>query len=252
MTTQRTTHIVLVPGFWLGGWAWDEVADRLRAEGHRVTALTLPGLNPGDDTTVTLDTQAEAIVAALQEPADRRVLVVHSGGAVPGTLVLDRHPELVDHVVYTDTAPVRDGFVMNPELEGETFPLSAAWDEELEQGSMAGLSEDQLARFRDEALPQPGNTLREAVSLTNPARLEVPGTVVCTSFPAEQFRQGAANGVPFLAGLGDQDNLHYVDLPTGHWPMWSRPADLASVLGDVAAGSGASPVVSGAPGGASA
>ena len=36
--------IILVPGFWLGAWAWDDVAGRLRADGHDVTALTLPGL----------------------------------------------------------------------------------------------------------------------------------------------------------------------------------------------------------------
>ena len=39
---MSTTPIVLVPGFWLGAWAWDEVAAALRADGHEVTALTLP------------------------------------------------------------------------------------------------------------------------------------------------------------------------------------------------------------------
>ena len=28
-----TAPIILVPGFWLGAWAWDEVAGLLRAEG---------------------------------------------------------------------------------------------------------------------------------------------------------------------------------------------------------------------------
>ena len=40
--------IILVPGFWLGAWAWDEVAAKLRADGHAVTALTLPGLESAD------------------------------------------------------------------------------------------------------------------------------------------------------------------------------------------------------------
>ena len=40
--------IILVPGFWLGAWAWDEVADELRTGGHDVTALTLPGLESAD------------------------------------------------------------------------------------------------------------------------------------------------------------------------------------------------------------
>ena len=37
--------IILVPGFWLGAWAWDEVAAALRSAGHEVTSLTLPGLD---------------------------------------------------------------------------------------------------------------------------------------------------------------------------------------------------------------
>ena len=40
--------IILVPGFWLGAWAWDEVADILKGDGHDVTAITLPGLESGD------------------------------------------------------------------------------------------------------------------------------------------------------------------------------------------------------------
>ncbi|MBA3567312.1 MAG: alpha/beta hydrolase, partial [Actinobacteria bacterium] len=45
---MTTAPIVLVPGFWLGAWAWDEVAAALRADGHDVTALTLPGLESAD------------------------------------------------------------------------------------------------------------------------------------------------------------------------------------------------------------
>jgi hypothetical protein len=40
---SESAPIILVPGFWLGAWAWDEVASDLRAAGHDVTALTLPG-----------------------------------------------------------------------------------------------------------------------------------------------------------------------------------------------------------------
>jgi hypothetical protein len=35
---------VLVGGAWLGGWAWQPVAGRLRAEGHDVHPVTLTGL----------------------------------------------------------------------------------------------------------------------------------------------------------------------------------------------------------------
>ena len=38
---MASAPIILVPGFWLGAWAWDEVVAQLRADGHDVTAITL-------------------------------------------------------------------------------------------------------------------------------------------------------------------------------------------------------------------
>src|SRR3712207_4551588 len=105
MATQ-STQIVLVPGFWLGAWAWEDVTPLLADRGYGATALTLPGLEPDHPARdeVTLEDHAEAIAAALDGGAERRVLVLHSGAALPGTMVLDRRPDLVDHVVFVDTA----------------------------------------------------------------------------------------------------------------------------------------------------
>jgi pimeloyl-ACP methyl ester carboxylesterase len=226
------TQIVLVPGFWLGAWAWDEVAGLLRAEGFEVAALTLPGLEPDaqDRGAVSLEDHADAIAAALDRAAARRVLVVHSGAALPGTMVLDRHPGLVDHVVFVDTAPVRDGFAMNAEAEGPEFGIENAWDSEMADGSMAGLSDEQLATFRTRAVPQPARTVREAVRLSNPARLDVPGTLVATAYSSADYRSYADQGMDFLAGLLDHRAITDVDLSTGHWPMWSEPERLAEIL----------------------
>ena len=144
-----TTQIVLVPGFWLGAWAWDAVTPRLRDDGFSAQALTLPGLSEtSPDATATLDHHTDAIVAALDPDADRRVLVVHSGAAAPGTMVLDRDPGLVDHVVYVDTAPVANGYAMNPDLDGDSLPLEAVFEAEREEGSMRDLTEEQLQTFR--------------------------------------------------------------------------------------------------------
>ncbi|HET6560403.1 MAG TPA: alpha/beta hydrolase [Marmoricola sp.] len=230
-----TTQIILVPGFWLGAWAWDDVAPLLREQGYDVVALTLPGLAEGDSPgEVSLDDHVDAITAAFDRAAGRRVLVVHSGAAVPGTVVLDRHHGLVDHVVFVDTAPVRDGYAMNAELEGDTFPLSAAWDEEMEGGSMRGLSDEQLATFQERAVPEPAGALRDVARLTDVARLQVPATVVCTAYSSEDYRSYAEQGMPFLAGLLDHKAIEYVDLPTGHWPMWSEPEKLAEVIATAA------------------
>ena len=35
-----------------------------------------------------------------------------------------------------------------------------------------------------------------------------------------------------LAGLTELRNVTWVDLPTSHWPMWSRPQELAAIIGD--------------------
>jgi pimeloyl-ACP methyl ester carboxylesterase len=57
-----TPPIVLVPGFWLGAWAWDDVAAALRADGHEVTALTLPGRESAetDRSSITLADHVDA------------------------------------------------------------------------------------------------------------------------------------------------------------------------------------------------
>jgi len=47
--TPATTHVVLVPGFWLGAWAWDDVVPVLRDAGLTPHAVTLPGLESPDD-----------------------------------------------------------------------------------------------------------------------------------------------------------------------------------------------------------
>ncbi len=230
-----TTRIVLVPGFWLGQWAWDDVVPVLQERGFDVVALTLPGLEPDHpaDAAVTLADQAAAIEAALDVDVERRILAVHSGAAFPGTLVLDRRPELVDRFVLVDTAPPRPGLAFNADQVGD-FTLADAWSGLQDEGSFAGLTGDQLEAFRARAVPQPASVVTEAAELTNDARHQVPVTVICTAFPASAYQEYAAQGVPFLAALLDYADVSYIDLPTGHWPMWSKPAELAELIGQAA------------------
>lgn len=65
---MSSAPIVLVPGFWLGAWAWDEVAAALRADGHDVTALTLPGLEAADAdrSAITQSDHVDAIAKAIK------------------------------------------------------------------------------------------------------------------------------------------------------------------------------------------
>jgi pimeloyl-ACP methyl ester carboxylesterase len=225
--------IVLVPGFWLGAWAWDEVAGALRAGGHDVTALTLPGLESADAdrSAITMSDHVDAICEAVRAAGSPVVLAVHSGAGAPGYGATDRVPELIAAMVYVDTGPAKGA--LDPAFDAVELPLPSPEGLEAEE-NLDGLSAEQLATFRQRAVPEPGAAVREAAELSNDVRLDVPSTVVCTGFTSEQYKAAAEEGHTFLAGLSELRDVTYVDLPTSHWPMWSRPQELAVIIGDVA------------------
>src|SRR4029079_1253223 len=101
------TPIILVPAFWLGAWAWDEVASILREDGHDVRALTLPGLESADDdrSRIHAEDPGQAIVDAINAAGAPVVLAVHSATGFPGYAASDRVPDRVAAMVYGDTAP---------------------------------------------------------------------------------------------------------------------------------------------------
>jgi pimeloyl-ACP methyl ester carboxylesterase len=232
---NSTAPILLVPGFWLGAWAWDEVAALLRADGHDVTALTLPGLESADAdrSSITLSDHVDAICAAVEAAGRPVVLAVHSGTGFSGYAASDRVPERIAAMVYVDTAPGKGALA--PDLEGDQ-PFN--WDEIKEGENLDGISEEQLQTFRDRAVPEPGGVLREGAELTNDARCDIPSTIIATGFTSEAYQTYAKEHPEwaFLAGISDLRDITWVDLPTSHWPMWSKPKELAAIIGDVAKG----------------
>jgi pimeloyl-ACP methyl ester carboxylesterase len=234
MSASRTAPIVLVPGFWLGAWAWDEVAAALRADGHDVTALTLPGLESADAdrSTITLSDHVDAICAAVTAAGAPAVLAVHSGAGAAGYAASDRIPEQIAAMVYVDSGPATDA--MQPDFDGVEKPL--VWEEIEQDENLDGLSEEQLETFRKRAVPEPGGVLSEAPQLTNDARLDVPTTAICTGYTSDDYKAAVEQGQTWLGGFAELRNITWVDLPTSHWPMWSRPQKLAAVIGIVARG----------------
>ena len=109
MVQQQTSavRVILVPGFWLGAWAWDEVAARLRDAGHDVTALTLPGYESRDTdrSGITLQDHIDAIVKALRAAGQPVVLAVHSAAGFAGYAASDVVADRIAAMVYVDTAP---------------------------------------------------------------------------------------------------------------------------------------------------
>ena len=106
------TDFVLVHGAWLGGWCWQRVADRLRAQGHRVFTPSLTGL--GDrahllSDAIDLDTQIDDIKGIISSfDLDEVVLCGHSYGGFVITGVADALPDNVRSLVYLDALVPRD------------------------------------------------------------------------------------------------------------------------------------------------
>jgi pimeloyl-ACP methyl ester carboxylesterase len=162
------------------------------------------------------------------------VLAVHSAAGFTGYALSDRMPDRIAAMVYVDTAPGIGP--MDPEFAGAEKPM--LWEEIEQEENLDGLSDDQKETFRQRAVPVPGGVVRGTVDLTNDARRTIPSTVICTAFSAEQYRTYAREHPEwsFLAGIPELHDVTWVDLPTSHWPMWSRPRELAEIIGAVANG----------------
>ena len=226
--------IILVPGFWLGAWAWDDVAARLRADGFDVTAITLPGLESkeADRSAIGFSDHVDAIVRAIEAAEEPVVLAVHSATGFSGYAASDRVPGRIAAMVYVDTAPGKGA--LDPGFEGDEKPF--VWEDVKAEENLDGVSEEQQATFRERGVPVPGGVLRDEYPLTNDARNDIPTTLVCTAYTAADYQKYASQEPPmsWLAGIPELRNATWVDLPTSHWPMWSMPDELAGLIGDVA------------------
>ncbi len=227
--------IILVPGFWLDGSAWDEVVPALEAAGHTAHPITLPGMESADAdrSGIHLADHVGAVVAAIDAvPGDAPVaLVGHSAGGGLVYAASDARPDRVAHVVYVDSGPFAEGQAVDAGLPADVVDhVLPAWDA-FEDADLVGLDDDRRARFRARAVPQPGGTVREGHVLGDDLRrLDVPTTVIACEMPGEVLRGLMAEGHPFVAELARLHDYEIVDLPTGHWPMFTRPADLGAAI----------------------
>ncbi|HTK46197.1 MAG TPA: alpha/beta fold hydrolase, partial [Patescibacteria group bacterium] len=135
---MHAAPIILVPGFWLGAWAWDEVSSILREQGHHVAALTLPGLESmdADRSNVHAIDHVDTIVRAVETAPAKPVLAVHSATGFSGYAASDRVPDRIAAMVYVDTAPGKGA--PDPDFADAEKPLD--WDDVSKEENLDGLS----------------------------------------------------------------------------------------------------------------
>ncbi|MCJ1679273.1 alpha/beta fold hydrolase [Streptomyces sp. APSN-46.1] len=232
---------VLVPGAWLGAWAWEDTARALQERGHTALPLTLTGLAEHADQVgpqTGLDTHIADITGFVERNDLRDVtLVAHSYAAAPVTGAAGRLGDRLERVIYVDSAPFAAGMcmldLMPPQAADQLRQqVDAGWRLPMPpfevlglSSSLDGLDEGQRNALRTRATPQPFGTFTQR--LAGPAE---PGPGVDRVLIACRDFTGLLDaGVPMLAYL-NQPPWRRFDLLTGHWPMLSAPAELARVL----------------------
>jgi pimeloyl-ACP methyl ester carboxylesterase len=219
--------ILLIAGLWLDGSAWDEVVPELEALGHRPVPITLPGQGAGP-ASATLDDQLAAVLAAVDSTSEKPMVVGHSAACGLAWLAADARPDRVAQVAliggwpaadgapYADFFPAKDGVV--------PFP---GWDP-FEGADSADLDEDAKRRFAAAAIGVPEGVTKGIVHLVDERRYDVPVLMVCPEFtPAQAKEWISAGDVPELSKV---KHLDFVDIDSGHWPMFTKPAELARLL----------------------
>ncbi|MFD5469741.1 alpha/beta fold hydrolase [Streptomyces sp. NPDC127105] len=228
------THFVLVAGAWLGAWAWDEVLPGLREAGHDVHALSLSGLAEKKDLPAGQQTHVQDIVGHVERRDLRDVVLVgHSYSGIPVGQAAERIGGRLRRVVFVDSNVPVDG---RPFLSGfDSDDVRRALDAHggfwppLPPDDYAGqeLTDEQIHRIVTEGTPHPGATLTEPAVLRHPVG-ELPATYVKCLLDGPE-------PMPAVAEALRSERWNLVEMDTGHWPMFSRPRELAVLLAKAAA-----------------
>jgi pimeloyl-ACP methyl ester carboxylesterase len=228
-------NIVLIPGLWLDGSSWREVVPVLERAGHTAHALTLPGLESkdADRSEITLPDHVSAVtdvIDSLDPDTGKVVLVGHSAGAAIAYAAIDARPDRVARAIYVGGFPSGDGHPVAGGFQPENgeIPLpdwSAFGDEDL-----ADLDDKARAEFRERAVPSPGRLTSDPQRLSDERRYDVPVTVIATEFTSQMLREWIDDGEAQVQEFTKIRDVEYVDLPTGHWPQFTRPEELGRAI----------------------
>ncbi len=224
--------MLLIAGLWLDGSAWDDVVPALEALGHHPVPLTLPGQGDGSPS-ATLDDQVAAVLAAVDSASGKPMVVGHSAACTLAWLAADARPEQVASIVLIGGFPSADGkpYADFFELKDGVMPFPG-WGP-FEGPDSADLDGEARRVIASAAIPVPEGVAKGVVRLADERRFDVPVLLVCPEFtPAQAQEWIDAGDVPDLAKA---KHLDFADIDSGHWPMFTKPTELARLLAAAAA-----------------
>ena len=234
---------VLVHGSWAGGWIWAPVAERLRAQGHRVFAPTQTGLGERRhllSRDIAISTFVDDVANVIEAEELRDVILVgQSSGGLPITGVADRMPERIRHLVYLDAAIVQGGqsfFDLSPQEVAADRRRAAR-----EGGGGIAVPPPPIGAFASIGIPagpvaewvhrhftpHPIGAFEAPLKLGNPVGNGRPCTYVSCTAP--HF----APNEPCRRWVKSQEGWGWVELAAGHCANVTVPEDVARFLAGI-------------------
>ena len=227
------TRFVLVPGAWLGAWAWREVTPLLEKQGHSAYPVTLTGMGER----VHLATKDVGMETAIQDvlnvikynDLDEFVLVGHSFAGKVAASVADRVHESVQKVIYVDA--FRPERVTMPQ---GAFDPTREFGPPPQGGFAIPLTGEIIDRIGKDVV---GSNRRWMTSMATPWPIKLASDPITLSKNYDDVKEAyvfcSLSGDPvdeIIAGKWGKLEGPYEVMETGHWPMISRPAELAESL----------------------
>ncbi|MEQ6898223.1 alpha/beta fold hydrolase [Microbacterium sp. KR10-403] len=221
--------VILVPGLWLDASSWDGVVPALERAGHTPHALTMPGV--GEPASVAAHIGFDDWVATVVAEIDRcdapAAVIGHAAGANAAWAAADARADHVAHVFFVDSVPPASGFGVSdfPARDGVVpFP---GW-EYFDGADIADLDDETRDAVNLGSVPMRVPT--DAVELSNPARRDIPVTLLSGRQDEVSLRTELARWGPWEDELARIRNVEVVHLDTGHWPQLSEPSALADAI----------------------
>ena len=239
------SHFILVHGAWEESGMWDNVVPSLEQNGHKVTAVDLPGhgANKQEGMQVTTETYIEALVDLICELDYPVVLAGHSMNGVLISHVAERIPEKIERLVYVTAFLLKNGGSVYAAMEGDAKGGAFPYIEYSDDQAFATLPEPSLRKIGlhdvDQAEIERILPLMAEWQGTGPFLTEVEVTAERFGLVPKTFVRTSIDKMisPALqdAMIKNWEVDSVFELESGHFPTSSVPGELADALLSAAA-----------------
>ena len=238
-TAVGMARFILIPGAWLGAWAWKDVVPLLQAKGHSAYPITLTGMGERvhlANKEVGMETAAQDVLNVIRyNELEDFVLVGHSFAGKVAAVVADRAHDKVQKVIYLDS--FRPDKVETPQggfdPSGEFGALPPGqFAHPLTEAIVDRIGSDVKGETRtwmmSLATPWPAKMAKDPLTLSADYDWKKESYVFCTltGDPVDEI----------IAGKWGELHGPLKVIETGHWPMITKPGELASDLIELASG----------------